>query len=81
MKYQRDDATLHDTLRAAVIYFLNNGADGFMTNPRSFEYRFPTFAEEQALESIGPRALFCPDKLTAEDQDAFKRASSEVVGR
>jgi hypothetical protein len=34
------DESLRDTLRAAVIYFLNNGADGFMANPRSFEFRF-----------------------------------------
>ncbi len=75
------DESLHDTLRAAVIYFLNNGADRFMANPRSLEFRFPTAAEEDVLESIGRHALLCPDRLSPEDQEAFKRASFQLVGK
>ncbi len=72
--------SLRDTLRAAVIYFLNNGADGFIPT----RLRVPLSdraAEENVLENIGRQALFCPGRLSPEGQEAFRRAPFQLVDK
>ena len=67
------DMTLIDTMHAAVLYFYNHGAIDFIENPRSFEFRWPTDAEDKVLRGRSE------DYLTHAELAAVRKASLQVV--
>jgi hypothetical protein len=58
-----------DVLRAAVFCFTNHGADEFMENPQSLNFRFFSDEEEEMLRGSGHhRIVDCAGILAGDDQ-------------